>query len=70
MYKYLVGNKIDEEDRRKISYEEGKQFADSHGMKFIETSAKSAANVAEAFKEMTQDIIVINKESAKNEQSV
>jgi hypothetical protein len=43
--------------QRKVSYEQGKEFADTYGMKFIETSAKSADNVAEAFVTMTKEII-------------
>ena len=45
----LIGNKSDLENRRAVSYEEGKEFADKHGLIFLETSAKSAANVEEAF---------------------
>jgi Ras-related protein Rab-1A len=57
VYKFLVGNKCDLEDQRKISYEQGKDFADTYGMKFIETSAKTSSNVNEAFTTMTNDII-------------
>eukprot|EP01112_Ceratiomyxa_fruticulosa_P007868 TRINITY_DN2047_c0_g4_i1.p1 TRINITY_DN2047_c0_g4~~TRINITY_DN2047_c0_g4_i1.p1 ORF type:complete len:214 (-),score=28.51 TRINITY_DN2047_c0_g4_i1:134-775(-) len=45
----LVGNKNDLEHRRAVSYEEGAQFAKEHGLIFLETSAKTAANVEEAF---------------------
>ena len=34
---------------RQVSYEEGKEFADSLGIKFIETSAKRSNNVEKAF---------------------
>ena len=44
-----IGNKSDLENRRAVSYEEGKEFADKHGLIFLETSAKSAANVEAAF---------------------
>ncbi|KAJ3430898.1 ras-related protein rab-2-a [Anaeramoeba flamelloides] len=45
----LVGNKADLEHRRVVSYEEGKNFADEHGLLFVETSAKTALNVEKAF---------------------
>jgi len=45
----LVGNKCDLTEERVISYEEGKKFADDHGILFLEASAKTAANVEEAF---------------------
>lgn len=45
----LIGNKSDLEQRRAVSFEEGQQFANEHGLIFLETSAKTAANVEEAF---------------------
>mmetsp|Transcript_22009 Transcript_22009/g.56562 ORF Transcript_22009/g.56562 Transcript_22009/m.56562 type:complete len:101 (-) Transcript_22009:588-890(-) len=45
----LIGNKSDLEHRRAVSFDEGKRFADEHGLIFLETSAKTAANVEEAF---------------------
>ena len=47
-----MGNKCDMEDERVISYERGKQLADSLGLEFFETSAKEGINVSEAFTEM------------------
>jgi Ras-related protein Rab-2A len=45
----LVGNKSDLDGRRAVSTEEGQAFADEHGLIFVETSAKTAQNVEEAF---------------------
>ncbi|XP_015275932.1 PREDICTED: ras-related protein Rab-2B isoform X1 [Gekko japonicus] len=45
----LIGNKSDLEHRRAVKKEEGEAFAREHGMVFMETSAKTAANVKEAF---------------------
>ncbi len=57
VYKILVGNKCDCTEKRQVSYDQGKEFADSHGMKFIETSAKTSLNVGDSFISMTSDII-------------
>ena len=45
----LVGNKCDMEDERVISFERGKQLADSLGLEFFETSAKENINVRVSF---------------------
>ena len=45
----LVGNKGDLDHRRQVSKEEGEKFAQENGLIFLETSAKTAANVEEAF---------------------
>ena len=47
--KVLIGNKIDLNDKRIISFDEAKEFADNNSMKYIETSAKTATNVDQAF---------------------
>jgi Ras-related protein Rab-2A len=52
----LVGNKCDLEDDRAVSVEEGQNFADQHGLLFIETSAKTSVNVEEAFVRTAQII--------------
>lgn len=45
----LIGNKSDLEQRRQVSFAEGQAFAKEHGLIFLETSAKTAANVEECF---------------------
>ena len=47
--KVLIGNKIDLNDKRIISFDEAKEFADNNNMKYIETSAKTSTNVDQAF---------------------
>jgi len=54
--KLLVGNKADLVEKKVVEYNEAKEFADSLGISFLETSAKSAHNVEEAFLTMTRQI--------------
>ena len=57
VYKILIGNSNDMEKDRKVTFEQGKEFASQYGMKFFETSAKESTNVQEAFVAMTKEII-------------
>ena len=45
----LVGNKNDLEKERKVSFDEGKKFADSNDILFFESSAKTGNNVEDIF---------------------
>lgn len=52
----MVGNKTDLETERKVTFEEGKAFADSLGIKFVECSAKSNTNLDEVFMTLAENI--------------
>ena len=53
----LIGNKCDLEDKRVITHSQGKEFADTYGLKFIETSAKKNLNVSEAFETLGRELM-------------
>lgn len=55
--KLLVGNKSDRTADKVVSEETAKEFADDLGIAFLETSAKSAKNVEEAFLTMAGELI-------------
>ena len=55
--KLLVGNKCDRTADRVITEEQAKEFANELGIPYIETSAKSAKNVEEAFLTMAGQLI-------------
>ena len=52
----LVGNKIDKEQDRKITYEETREYAEENELLFLETSAKKAINIQELFIEIAKKI--------------
>merc|ERR1719266_391562 len=54
--KLLVGNKCDFSSKKVVSYDEAKELADSMDIQFLETSAKNAHNVEQAFLSMASDI--------------
>eukprot|EP01117_Protostelium_nocturnum_P009546 TRINITY_DN3405_c0_g1_i1.p1 TRINITY_DN3405_c0_g1~~TRINITY_DN3405_c0_g1_i1.p1 ORF type:complete len:197 (+),score=50.52 TRINITY_DN3405_c0_g1_i1:364-954(+) len=56
--KILVGNKSDLEEARAVTTEEGTEFANSLGIPFIETSAKSGSNVEELFSSLSESIMI------------
>ena len=55
--KVLIGNKTDLEEKRVITYHQGKEFADNYGLKYIETSAKKNLNVNEAFETLGRELM-------------
>jgi GTPase SAR1 family protein len=52
----LIGNKSDNVESKKISFEQGNDLANTLGIKFLETSAKSSHNVEQAFFAMASEI--------------
>lgn len=54
--KLLIGNKSDLGDKRAVSYDTAKSFADEIGIPFLETSAKDSTNVEQAFMTMASEI--------------
>jgi small GTP-binding protein len=56
VFMVLIGNKVDLEDSRQVSYEEGSVFAEKNGMLFFETSAKTGKNIEEIFLKSSMEI--------------
>ncbi|CEG74010.1 Putative Ras-like protein Rab-2A [Rhizopus microsporus] len=52
----LIGNKSDLESKRQVSREEAERFAQENGLFFLETSAKTANNIEEAFVKTAEEI--------------
>ena len=52
----LVGNKIDLEDKRQVTYEEGEDFANRNNMQFYETSALNGTNIDKLFNDTVESI--------------
>jgi len=55
--KLLVGNKIDKQDERQVSREQGVNYARSKEMVFIECSAKTRLGIQQTFEELVQKIL-------------
>merc|ERR1712051_804589 len=52
----MIGNKCDLSSKKVVSYDEAKELADSLSVQFLETSAKNAHNVEQAFHTMATEI--------------
>ena len=57
VFKILVGNKCDLNDKRQVPKIKGQQLADSYGIPFLETSAKSNENINKLFEDSTKAFI-------------
>lgn len=54
---FLVGNKLDREKDRQVSFDEGKAFANARGWRFMERSATEARTVVSLFQDMARVVI-------------
>ncbi|XP_037405388.1 ras-related protein RABC2a-like isoform X1 [Triticum dicoccoides] len=57
--KMLVGNKVDKDDERTVTREEGLAFAQESGCLFLESSAKTRENVKNCFEELVLKILEV-----------
>jgi len=64
--KLLIGNKADLIDEKQVSEETAQKFADKLGIPFLETSAKTATNVDQAFLTMAKELIKAREQAAAN----
>ena len=62
---FLVGNKMDLEEKRKITREQGNEFAKKNGLLFIECSAKTGENVNYIFNKLILTLLQNNPEQIK-----
>lgn len=61
VFKFLVGNKSDLAEERKVTFEEAKEYADSHDLPYIETSAKEGININELFESSIKSFLSNSK---------
>ncbi|XP_036277537.1 ras-related protein Rab-17 [Pipistrellus kuhlii] len=53
----LVGNKTDLSEEREVTFEEGKEFAESQSLLFMETSARLNHQVTEVFSAVARELL-------------
>ena len=66
--RFLIGNKSDLVDKRKISYEEARALANRLNIYYVETSAKNNINISDFFLIATKDYL--NKYDFKKEKEL
>ena len=67
---YLVGSKIDLEEKRKVKTEDGQKIADQYNLPFIETSAKSDININETFDNLVEKMDSVFSNLEKRQESI
>ncbi|MHA1739263.1 MAG: Rab family GTPase [Candidatus Heimdallarchaeota archaeon] len=63
----LAGNKIDILDQRKVTEEEGRSFAESRNLLYLETSAKTGVSIPDLFDTLVK--VIIGKEDKKTKKT-
>lgn len=63
----LIGNKVDLEDKRAVNDQEAAEFAEKHGLGFMETSAKDNLNIEAAFNKLINEIYCTLSEEDKTD---
>ena len=64
---FLIGNKIDMNQKREVEYNNGKNFAIEKDILFYEVSAKNGTNVGSTFDNLVHKIFIKMKEEENNE---
>ncbi len=64
--KVIVGNKIDLNDERIVTYNEGKNFAESCNVKYFETSAVTREGIVELFETICKDYCKTNRKKSND----
>lgn len=65
---FIIGNKVDLNDKREVTFEEGQKFCEDNGLDyFCETSAKTGFNTKNVFIEAS---IILYKESLKYKDTI
>ena len=60
---FLIGNKADLDDKRKITREQGEKFSNEHKISFFtETSAKTGLNVQNVFSQAAKELFIQHEE--------
>ncbi|KAH3731978.1 TonB-dependent receptor [Pelomyxa schiedti] len=60
-YVVLLGNKLDIEDKRQVSYNVASEFAAKNGLKFFEISCKNLSNVVSAISDLFTQTYLIKR---------
>lgn len=55
---FLCANKCDKQEQRYVTEQEGREFANSRGMQYFETSALSGQCVADMFLTLFKAVVV------------
>ncbi|CAL1536584.1 unnamed protein product [Lymnaea stagnalis] len=63
----LVGNKLDMADSRVVSEVEARQFAESAGLRYIETSVKDSTNVKDMITSVAQELVERRKQNLQQQ---